>query len=436
LENNIKNKIKLIPKSKKAISEKSKRKINKIDFEKFRNKRLANSSDNKKKLIHNSQSNLKNKSPKKSNKSKKELNIENIPNHVLETEIDSALKNKIIQIKIPKRNSPINDKFDNSKFERFNTDQMRYDLMKEYSNIKPNKENGFFRRMQFYSLKRKRKQEKINKIIDLNKYRLNEEEREKTFNRLIDDANRRVIKRNQILEEEKMNEKEMGINPENNNYRRYNDKEWNKIYNERFKEYEQYKKKKLEIEREKEKIEKMIEEVKTNLGLFQKKEKKLSENCEINKKLNINKDDGSSNYIKDNGNKINKIKKNIINHSFKLKKYDSFKLNKKNEKAIIVLGKPKNKNLINIGKNKSNSFNNKNIKKYEDFKYNGQSNQIKKINLFPLYLGANKKGNNHAFIINKYQSNIEADNIEIIPEPENLANKYLYSYCLNRPIFS
>ena len=421
------NKIKLIPKYKKNISEKS-RKINIIDFKKFRDKRMANSSDNRKKLINNSQSNSKNKSSKKENKNKKELNVKIIPNHVLETEIDSALKNKILQLKIPKSNSPIKDKF-----EKFNTEQMRYDLMKEYSNIKPNKENGFFSRMQFYSLKRKRKHEKINKLIELNKYKLTEEEREKTFNRLIDDANRRILNKNKILEEEKMKEEEMRINSE---YRRYNNKEWNKIYNERFKEFEEYKRKKLEIEREKEKIEKMIEEEKSNFNVYPKKQIDIYKNREIEKNISINKDEGSSNNIKEIENKINRIRKNNINIPFKIKRYESFKLNKKNEKPIIDLGRPKNKNHINIRKKKNKSFNNKNIKKYEDFKCKDQTNKVKNIILFPFHLRANTKEENLHYIINKYKANIKNDNIEIISEKDNLVDNYLYNYCLNRPIFS
>ena len=424
------NKIKLIPKYKKNISEKSrKRKINIIDFKKFRDKRIANSYDNRKKLINNSKSNSKNKSSKKENKNKKELNVKIIPNHVLETEIDSALKNKIIQIKIQKRNSPIKDKF-----EKFNTEQMRYDLMKEYSNIKPNKENGFFNRMQFYSLKRKRQQENINKLVELNKYKLTEEKREKAFNRLIDDANKRIINKNKILEEEeeKMNE-EKRINSE---YRRYNNKEWNKIYDERFKEYEEYKRKKLEIEREKEKIEKMIEEEKSNFNLNQKKQMIIYKNREMDKNLSFNKDEGSSNNIKEIENKIKKIRKNYINIPFKIKRYESFKLNKKKEKQIIDLERPKNKNNINIRKKKNESFNNKNIKKYEDFKCKEQTNQVQNIILFPFHLRANTKEDNLQNIINKYKANIKNDNIEISSERDNLVNNYLYNYCLNRPIFS
>ena len=71
---------------------------------------------------------------------------------------------------------------------------MRYRLIKEYSNIKPNKENGFLGRMTFYSLKERIRQENINELCEKNKYKINELERKMAFNRLIEDANRRKQK--------------------------------------------------------------------------------------------------------------------------------------------------------------------------------------------------------------------------------------------------
>lgn len=61
-----------------------------------------------------------------------------------------VLKNKIINI--PKNYSPVKNKLiniDNSKYEKINKEQMKYNIIKEYSNTKPNKEKGFLNRMQF-----------------------------------------------------------------------------------------------------------------------------------------------------------------------------------------------------------------------------------------------------------------------------------------------
>ena len=196
--------------------------------------------------------------------------------------------------------SPIKDKYD-----RYNTEQMRYNLMKEYSNIKPNKDNGFLKRMKFYILKRKRNQEKINKLIEENKYKINKIEIDKTFNRLIKDANRRIIKR----KEEELN-KEEEMNKESNNIK-YNEEEWNKIYEERFKEYEEYKKKKLEIEIEKDKIDKLILKLQSD-------------------KNNINiipqKNDNLRNHEKNNLNNLNIIFKN--NNLNEFHSYEDFKKKK------------------------------------------------------------------------------------------------------------
>ena len=63
---------------------------------------------------------------------------------------------------------------------------------------------------------------------------------------------------------------------ENDGEKKYNDDEWNEIYNKRFKEYEEIKKKKMEIQREKEKIEKMLQEEEQIL-MFNNNTKKLPE---------------------------------------------------------------------------------------------------------------------------------------------------------------
>ena len=188
--------------------------------------------------------------------------------------------------------------------------------MKEYSNIKPKKENGFLKRMKFYSLKRKKNQEKINKLIEENKVKINKIEIDKTFNRLINDANRRIIQKKEEIKNKELEEEEE-INKENN-YIKYNNEEWNKIYEERFKEYEEYKKKKLEIEIEKEKIDKLIQKLESNMKnknlqniiLYEKEKDNLN-------KLNENKLN-SSNGILNNNDDLNEFQS-----------YESFK-NKKN----------------------------------------------------------------------------------------------------------
>ena len=198
-------------------------------------------------------------------------NDRGVPLGVTEAEINLAMKNKEFGKNIQKRFSPIQDdliNFDNSKFAKYDTEQIRYGLIKDYSNIRPNKNDKFLQRMQFESLKRKNQDEKINELVEKSKHKIEEAKLEKTFNRLFDDANRRFIEKQGIndIDKEKDIEKEKEkdlisfkdleiISP-----KKYSEEEWNEIYNKRFRDYDEYKKKRLEIKREKEKIEKMIEE--------------------------------------------------------------------------------------------------------------------------------------------------------------------------------
>ena len=128
------------------------------------------------------------------------------------------------------------------------------------------------------------------------------------FNRLIEDANRRITERNKI-ENEKMNEDISYIT--NINSKKYSDEEWNIIYNERFKKYDEYKKKKLEIEREKEKIEKMIKEEQSNIN-----------NINIISLNNIYRNENDENEL----NNSNGIKNNDINNLNEFKSYQSSKI--------------------------------------------------------------------------------------------------------------
>ena len=71
-----------------------------------------------------------------------------------------------------KRHSYINDNkknFDNSKFEKYNTEKMRYELIKDYSFIHPEINENFLERMEFDLMKRKNKEKKLNEFVEKNK---------------------------------------------------------------------------------------------------------------------------------------------------------------------------------------------------------------------------------------------------------------------------
>ena len=255
---------------------------NMVDFKIFKkenSERAFNLNNSKERLYNNNNNNLNSKSKRKESANKNKLNNirkirrvndedRGVPLGVTEAEINLAMKNKDFSKNFQKRFSPIKDNlinFDNSKFAKYDTEQVRYGLIKDYVNIRPNKDDKFLQRMQFESLKRKNQAEKINELVEKSKHKVDEAELKETFNRLVDDANRRFIEKQGIndigKEKEKEQDKDMIFkNLEMTNQKKYNEEEWEEIYNKRFRDYDEYKKKRLEIKREKEKIEKMIEE--------------------------------------------------------------------------------------------------------------------------------------------------------------------------------
>ena len=190
----------------------------------------------------------------------RKINKKDIMNE-MEKKVNLALNNGDNK-NLMKRHSYINDNkknFDNSKFEKYNTEKMRYELIKDYSFIHPEINENFLERMEFDLMKRKNKETKLNEFVEKNKnkYKLNENKRNKAFNRLIEDANRRNIMKQEIIENERLLTDYKSIL---DNEKKYNQEDWNKIYNKRFKEYEDIKKKKIDIQRQNEKIKKMIKE--------------------------------------------------------------------------------------------------------------------------------------------------------------------------------
>ena len=82
--------------------------------------------------------------------------------------------------------------YNNSKFENYNLEKMRYNFLKDYSYIHVDKNENFMKRMQFDIHKRQLKEDRINALIEQNKVKIDEDERISAFNRLISDANRRL----------------------------------------------------------------------------------------------------------------------------------------------------------------------------------------------------------------------------------------------------
>ena len=118
-------------------------------------------------------------------------------------------------------------------------EQLRIDFLKEFTKLRPDKSQNFLERMIFDVNNRQIKENKMDDFIKRTKRKMNEEEITKSFNRLIEDANRRMEAKEKmkIFKEQKENEDIMKINNyihRKDNNRKYNKNQWKDIYKKRF----------------------------------------------------------------------------------------------------------------------------------------------------------------------------------------------------------
>ena len=255
--------------------------------------------------------------------------------------------------------------FDNSKYENYNLEQMRYNFLKEYSNIHLDKSENFLKRMKFDICKRQMKEYKINELVEQNKARMDEEGRIEAFNRLISDANRR-LEAQENLENMKNKLSEDLIN---NEKKKYSDEIWNEIYKKRFKTYEENVNKKKEDLIKKKQNKKLKEEIDTiNLCKSKKKPQKLID--EASKRMY---DEAIRRKIKMNDklDRINKYNNEIDDASKYTKKI-------KSESYTFIDDNNDNDDFININNN-INVTNNNNRLSYNDFYVGKKINNKDKI---------------------------------------------------------
>ena len=116
-----------------------------------------------------------------------------------------------------------------NKFEKYDYKLLQYNLSKEYSRLS-NHNGSFLDRLNFDNYKRQTKQVRIEQMIKKNTYKIDIAEQNKTFNRLIDDANRRTESKEKMkfLKEQIYEQQKKGLG------KTVKKKEWLKIYNERY----------------------------------------------------------------------------------------------------------------------------------------------------------------------------------------------------------
>ena len=358
---------------------------------------IENNSRDNSLLLNKSNRTMKPKNPKTSRKFDK-INIMN----EMENKINVALNKN--NNNNNRRHSNINDEkinFDKSKFEKYDTEQIRYGLIKDYSFVHPEKDENFLERMQFDFFKRKNKEIKINEFVEKNKkkYKINESERKKAFNRLMEDANRRIIMKQEIIENEKYLTDYRNISDDE---KKYNQEEWDKIYKKRFKEYEDIKKRKIDIQRQNEKIKKMLKEEEViNMCQIKKiPQYKIKENTE-----RLYNDAKKRQYIRNN--------RNLIND----KSARNFKTNKSN----ICL--------TNFNDEEDAS---KYMKNYKAIKYNFYNDKKSNENFNVSFDKKNLKKNNKISVTEFNNLRFDNDNSGILKYPKKEINKKIpFNYNLN-----
>lgn len=123
-------------------------------------------------------------------------------------------------------------KYEGKNYNQYNLQNLAYEIVKEYSHFKADKNSDFMKRMVFDIFKRQTKESRINQLIEINKVKIDENERVQTFNRLIDDANRRIEAQERLEElKEKLNDGRQTIS------KKYNQSQWDHVYDYRFKKF-------------------------------------------------------------------------------------------------------------------------------------------------------------------------------------------------------
>jgi hypothetical protein len=278
--------------------------------------------------------------------------------------------------------------YNNSKYENYNLEKMRYNFLKKYSYIHVDKGENFLNRMKFDIYKRQLKEDKINALVEQNKAKLDEDERVSAFNRLISDANRRLEAQDNL---ENMKNK-LSEDVINNDKKKYSNEVWNEIYNKRFKNYAENCNKKKEEEykrKEKKRIEEENDEI--NLCKSKKKPQKLIDEAskrmydeakrrkiKMNEKIDrINK---YNNEIED----ASKYTKKIKSESYTFMDEDDLVDNTNNDNRLsyndFYVGKTIVNNKEKIRKTKGMSVSEFNNKRFDKRPRTGKSYNGKNIN--------------------------------------------------------
>ena len=225
-------------------------------------------------------------------------------------------------------------------------EQLRFDFQREYKKYRTDRNKVFLERMTDDINKRKKMEEAMDKFIKKSKLKKNEEDKIIIFNRLIEDTNRRFDEKEKIIQDKEEEEKgniellKRALNKEN---KKYNKKEWNKIYHKRFETFEKNKYKKY--------IKNVSNEVQEELDLYEeekpKKLPKYKNKKEVKQVIENNIKNLYNDYIIRKQKMINKEKNlELLNKNNKL--LYSEELNKTNRAKKLRKSNSKTKYINNI----------------------------------------------------------------------------------------
>ena len=315
----------------KLIQERINQEINMKEFDEIKHFKKVKESINKESINKESENIYKN------------FEISN-NNFYIDKQPENSKSNKNIKIEkyisTPNNTNNIIYKFDNeNKFMKYNDELKRYYFNKEFSNLHINTEENFLERMKFDIYKRQIKEQKIDDFVRNNKVKIKEEKKIKTFNHLIEDANRRLKAQ---INSENMNNQLSHDLLSKNEHKKYNYDEWDIIYKKRFKNFLD------KINRKKIENKKIIEEEKM------KKEEEILK-CIPNKKA-------SQKHIKEVSEKMYEeaIKRNIKKNE-RREKFNNLKINEFSVNNIILKNKINNNILNQVLFKKINNKKNFNI---------------------------------------------------------------------------
>ena len=227
-------------------------------------------------------------------------------------------------------------------------EQIRIDFVKEYKKRVLNQNNNFLKRMDNDIDKRKNMEKIMNKFIEQTKFKITEKENIKVFNRLIKDTNRRYESKEKMLNYQE----EQGLELFENN-KKYNQKQWDEVYKNRFDIFL----KNLNLK----KIKSISDILQKELDIKKKEPKQINKNKTLNKSEIKRIIENSTNnlYYDYLFRKQRKINRENNNNMLIAQKYELIKSNKLNKakKYIQSPNKLKNKE-INL---KTNKYNEKKI---------------------------------------------------------------------------